>query len=185
MDVGVLSLNAQHEGASPAASTSENASRLGSDSADAMPTSDSNSNEQVSAERLILEQVAKRVGVGLRPRRLYLTNGAYVDVDGVAEDESVLVEVFAHQGVLKGGQRHKIATDILKLITIAQERSPRPRLVVAFADPGLATWAAGKSWLAAAIASWRIDVFTADLDDSIRAGIREAQARQIMVNPGH
>jgi hypothetical protein len=38
--------------------------------------------------------------------------GASVDVDGVAEDGSVLVEVFAHQGPLKGGRRHKIATDI-------------------------------------------------------------------------
>lgn len=116
---------------------------------------------------------------------MYLTTGAYVDVDGVADDKSVLVEVFAHQGVLKGGQRHKIATDILKLITIAQDRSPRPRLVLAFADPGLATWAAGTSWLAAAIASWHIDVFTADLDDSVRTGIRDAQAAQTMVNPRH
>ena len=37
----------------------------------------------------------------------------------MSDDESVLVEVFAHQGQLKGGRRHKIAADALKLITLA------------------------------------------------------------------
>ena len=148
-----------------------------------MPTSDSASHEQQSAESLILEQVARIVGAELRPRRLYLTSGAYVEVDGVAEDESVLVEVFAHQGALRGGQRHKIATDVLKLITVGRDRTPSPRLVLAFADSAVANWAAGKSWLATSIASWNVEVMVADLDDVIRAGIRDAQARQVMINP--
>jgi hypothetical protein len=106
-----------------------------------------------------------------------------VDVDGVATDESVLVEVFAHQGQLKGGQRHKIAGDALKLITIAHEKEPPPRLVLAFADPQIATFFAGRGWLAAAVNAWRIEVIVAELDDAVREGIRGAQARQLMVNP--
>ena len=84
----------------------------------------SDSSTQRDAERLILDAVARSVGVLLTPNRLTLRNGAFVDVDGVATDESVLVEVFAHQGHLKGGQRHKIAGDALKLISIAREKDP-------------------------------------------------------------
>jgi hypothetical protein len=62
-----------------------------------------------------------------------------------------LVEVFAHQGQLKGGQRHKMAGDALKLITTARGKEPAPRLVLAFAHPAMTTFFAGKSWLAAAV----------------------------------
>jgi len=106
-----------------------------------------------------------------------------VAVDGVASDGSVLVEVFAHQGTPKSGQRHKIAGDALKLITIARGQDPPPRLVLAFADERLAAWAAGKSWLAEALTTWGIEVIVTELDEPVRAGLRDAQARQIMVNP--
>ena len=95
----------------------------------------------------------------------------------------MLVEVFAHQGPLKGGQRHKIATDTLKLITIAREMTPRPRLVLAFAEPKLAEWAAGGSWLAAALISWEVEVIVVKLDERVRAEIAAAQRRQLMVAP--
>jgi hypothetical protein len=97
----------------------------------------SDSTAQRRAEGLILEAVAQEVGVSLHPQRLQLVSGAVVDVDGVAADESVLVEIFAHQGQLKGGQRHKIAGDALKLITIARERTPPPVLILAFGDPDI------------------------------------------------
>lgn len=61
------------------------------------------------------------VGVELTPRSLRLGGGARVDVDGVAPDESVFVEIFAHQGRLKGAQFHKVARDALKLITPGAE----------------------------------------------------------------
>jgi hypothetical protein len=80
---------------------------------------------QRSAERLILDAVSKSVGLELRPKRITLDDGAVVDVDGVASDESVFVEVFAHQGQVKRGQRHKIAGDALKLITAARGKSLR------------------------------------------------------------
>jgi hypothetical protein len=143
----------------------------------------SESSTQRDAERLILDAVAQSVGAELAPKRLTLNGGAVVDVDGVAPDESVLVEVFAHQGPLKGGQRHKIAGDALKLITIARERKPVPRLLLAFGDPNITTFFAGKSWLAAAINAWQIEIIVAELDDAVREGIRGAQARQVMVNP--
>ena len=143
----------------------------------------SDSTAQRRAGGLILEAVAREVGVSLRPQRLELVSGAVVDVDGVAEDESVLVEIFAHQGQLKGGQRHKIAGDALKLITIARERTPPPTLILAFGDPDIVRFFGGRSWLAAAINAWGIKVVVAELDVTARDEIRVAQARQVMVNP--
>jgi hypothetical protein len=130
----------------------------------------SDASTQRDAERLILDAVAESVGVELCPKRLTLNGGAIVDVDGVASDGSVLVEVFAHQGQLKGGQRHKIAGDALKLITIAREKTPAPRLLLAFGDPKITTFFAGKSWLAAAINAWQIEVIVVELPSLSTSG---------------
>lgn len=141
----------------------------------------SDSTAQSDAEPLILAAVAEQVGVALEPRRLTLPGGATADVDGVAPDESVLVEVFARQGALKGGQRGKIARDTLKLITLGQHR-PAARLILALADEAAAKPLKGKSWLAEALATFEIEVLLVSLDAEVRAGIRAAQVRQVMVN---
>jgi hypothetical protein len=148
-----------------------------------MDRQSSDSQEQRDAERLILDGVERTVNEKLASQWLALHAGSRAQVDGVSDDESVLVEIFAHQGQLKGGQRHKIAGDALKLITLAREREPRPRLILAFADARLATWAAGKSWLATSLAAWNIEVMVVKLDGHVRSGIRAEQARQVMVNP--
>jgi hypothetical protein len=36
--------------------------------------------------------------------------------------------------------------------------------------------------VAEALAAWRVEVLIADIDDGLRAQIREAQARQLMLN---
>jgi len=59
---------------------------------------------------------------------------ASVMVDGVNADHTVFVEVFAHQGNVKGGQFHKVARDALKLITLGKQHTGA-RLNVAFGDP--------------------------------------------------
>jgi hypothetical protein len=64
---------------------------------------------------------------------LRLDGGARVDVDGMSPDETIFVEVFAHQGRLKGAQFHKVARDALKLVTLARSRSAS-RLIIAFGD---------------------------------------------------
>ena len=136
----------------------------------------------LAAERLILDAVERRAGCSLeRGRSLELPGGARVEVDGVSGDAAVLVEVFAHQGALKGGQLHKIASDALELLTVASGRDPKPRLILAFADEQLATWAAGRSWLAAALTIGQIEVVVVDLGDAVRAELRDEKARLFMV----
>ena len=39
-----------------------------------------------------------------------------------------------------------------------------------------------KSWLAEALTTFQIEVLVVDLDPDLRAGIRAAQVRQVMVN---
>jgi hypothetical protein len=141
----------------------------------------SDSSAQVDAEPLILAAVSARVGVPLAPRRLTLPGGATADVDGAADDESVLVEVFARQGALKGGQRGKIARDTLKLITLGRHR-PGARLILALVDEAAARPLTAKGWLAEALVTWNVEVLVVDLDDAVREGIRAAQVRQVMVN---
>jgi hypothetical protein len=143
----------------------------------------SDSSAQRNAEPLIRGKVAEHVGKSLSPATLGLDGGALVQVDGAADDESVLVEIFAHQGPLKGGQRHKVAQDALKLITLGRSR-PGAQLILAFADEGAAAYASKGTWVAEALSGWGISVLVVELDQAVRAGIRDAQVRQEMVNPG-
>ncbi len=145
-------------------------------------THQSDSHEQRRAEPLILAGVSAVVGVELAPRSLRLAGGARVDVDGVAPDESVLVEIFAHQGRLRGAQFHKVARDALKLITLGRTRTGC-RLIVAFADSDAAACVSARSWLAEALRTWGVEVFVVEIDEDVRAGLRSAQVRQVMVNP--
>ena len=91
---------------------------------------DSDSAVQREAERLAREKVGETIGKKLTPATVRLDSGASVQVDGVAGDESVFAEVFAHQGALKGGQKHKVAQDALKLITIGRSRPDAELLMV-------------------------------------------------------
>jgi hypothetical protein len=136
----------------------------------------SDSSEQRRAEPLILEQVSAHVGKALAKRVVTLPGGARVEIDGVAEDDSVFAEVFAHLGALKGGQRHKPGADALKLITLARQY-PNARIIIAFADAVAARYLTGSGWRAEAMRTWNVEVFVATLDDAVRDGIHAAQLR--------
>lgn len=147
-----------------------------------MPQHQSDSSEQRDVEEVIRAKVAAHLGTELKPATLALDQGAEVQVDGASADRSVFVEIFARQGTLKGGQRHKIATDALKLITLGRSY-PQARLVIAFADDDAAAFATQGTWMAEALSAWKVQVLVVELDDDVREGIRAAQVRQRMVNP--
>lgn len=141
----------------------------------------SDSAEQRRAEPLILAGVSRALGVPIAPKRLELAGGARVDVDGVADDLSAFVEVFAHQGRLRGGQFSKVARDALKLITLARTYTDA-RLVIAFGDSVAAGCVTGKSWLAEALQVWGVKVMVVELDADVRDALVAAQLLQVMVN---
>lgn len=140
----------------------------------------SDSTAQREAEVLIREKLAETLGLELAPKAVAL-GSQMVEVDGVSSDYSVFVEVLARQGALKGGQKHKVKGDALKLITLSR-KWPDARLILAFGSEEAARFVQEKSWVAEALRAWGIEVFIAELTPSIQSSLRTVQARQVMVN---
>ncbi|WP_341578289.1 hypothetical protein [Microbacterium schleiferi] len=63
---------------------------------------------------LIIAALGERLDVALTKTSIPTGNGGRVELDGATEDLSILVEAYAHQGALRGGQHKKLATDALK-----------------------------------------------------------------------
>lgn len=127
---------------------------------------------------MVLSGVEKQLGVALNQKVRIQLDSAKVEVDGTSADESVLVEVFARIGKLKGGQLHKMSTDTLKLVALGETR-PGARLVLAFADQEAADSVVG--WRAAVLERRSIEKVVVTLTDGQR-GHPTAQERQRMVN---
>jgi hypothetical protein len=145
-----------------------------------MPKHASDSSVQIAAEATILTALSRAIGIPFTQGVTLPIGGAHVRPDGVAADESVFVEVFAHLGKLKGGQRHKVSTDALKLLAIRETR-PNARLILAFADDAAAASVSG--WRAQALKANGIEIHIVSLSAEARARIEAAQAKQKMVNP--
>lgn len=139
----------------------------------------SDSEAQIVAEATILDALGKALGVSLSQGAEVSLGNSRVRPDGVAGDDSIFVEVFAHIGKLRGGQMHKVSTDALKLLAI-RDVHPAARLILAFADRAAAESVSG--WKAETLAANGIELRTVDLDPAERATIEAAQMRQKMVN---
>ena len=92
-----------------------------------------------------------------------------------------LVEIWAHQGKAKSAQKHKVMTDVTKLVfarslLLASEQSSC-RLILCFTDELAAHFKRG-SWMAQAIKSAGIEIVVIDLPEELRERIRIAQTRQ-------
>ncbi len=137
-----------------------------------------NSSVQRQAESVALRQLSQRMGVQFVSERLHLAGGTYVDVDGVSHEPPVLVEVSAHQGSPKGGQRHKVLADAFKLSYAAEVLGGSYRRMLCFTDEEAAQPFRGRSWYAAALRHQRIEIEVVALPHEWRHRIREAQLRQ-------
>ncbi len=151
-------------------------------------THPSDSAVQRRAEQRILELAGQLLGVELthRPRaeaNMTVPDEARVDVDGYCPDPGIYAEVFARQGTLKGGQVHKVAQDVLKLVTIRRCLAPTARLCMVFADEAAAATLRGPGWLAEAARVWEVETVVVDLDPPLRLELQQAQQQQRMTNP--
>ncbi|MFI9452448.1 hypothetical protein [Amycolatopsis sp. NPDC052450] len=135
--------------------------------------------EQRAAEVLMIAYLTKELGVELTPRPITTPSGARVEIDGVDDARTVLVEAWAHQGPPKPAQKNKVLADAFKLSWIASTIMPRPRLVLCFSDVAAARpFREGRTWAAAALRDLNIDIIVAALPDDVRTVIRSAQKRQ-------
>lgn len=89
----------------------------------------------------------------------------------------VLVEVFAHVGPSKSGQRHKVANDMAKLL-LAERRLGVPcRKVIAVIDPAAIAHHA-KAWIGEFAGAFGIDVRVVPGFERHHEALREVQLRQ-------
>lgn len=143
----------------------------------------SDSSEQSKAERELLRQLAADLGVSLQPMTIELKEGVRVNIDGVNQEHRILCEVYAHIGHTRGGQPHKIAKDILKLIAVEKRHPGRWRKILCFADRAAAQCVSGSSWLAAVCSDFGVAVRVFSLPPDLHEAVVSAQRRQVMVNP--
>lgn len=138
----------------------------------------SNSQIQQKAERVMIDSLAARLGIALESRAIDLGDGSRVQIDGFSQAPPVLVEASARQGLPRGAQFHKIASDALKLHAADVSLGLDARKILLFADESAATPFRGNTWRGAAIASLGVEVIVIDIPSELREQIRAAQRRQ-------
>ena len=143
----------------------------------------SDSAVQRNAEGAIVEALAAQLGFegALKPKRVTVLGGSFVQLDACSDDESILVEAYARQGKLRGAQIKKISQDILKLALL--KRDPRlsdSRAIAVFASEEARGSITG--WIRSAAEQFGIELVVVDIPDTLRDEIKSAQARQVMVN---
>lgn len=138
------------------------------------------SKAQRDAERVMLDLLGQSLAVRLEPATIPLASGARVEIDGADEEQTMLVECWAHQGPPKPAQKNKVLADALKLTWIAQTMYPRPRLILCMSDSAAAApfQSPSRSCGAQALQDIGIEVSLVDLPDDVRAAVGEAQIRQ-------
>jgi len=118
-----------------------------------------------------VSQEARRIPIG--------ADGVAIRANGAADDYSVLVEITAHVGRIKGGQIHKLAADAFKLIW-AGSRLGSTRLILAVIDEGTEAYLRRpKAWLTGALEDNGVEVIRVEVPDAVRESIAAAQRRQV------
>jgi hypothetical protein len=144
----------------------------------------SDSSEQRAAERHIISALASELGVSLEPGSITLNESqARLELDGLNREHGVLCEVYAHIGRLRGGQVHKVARDVLKLMAAELQLGRACRKILCFADEVAADAVRNKSWLAAVRSALGIQVRVVPLPPGLHSAVVKAQKRQVMINP--
>jgi hypothetical protein len=144
----------------------------------AVDTPAGDSSEQREAERWMITQLGRELGVCLDKRAVTLPNDSRVAYDGATEDLSIVVEAWAHQGSPKSAQKAKIAKDALKLALTARQVPGNSRRVLLFSSEEAARPFLGAGWEASAIREFGIEVLVRPLPDELRDRVLVAQARQ-------
>jgi hypothetical protein len=139
---------------------------------------DSDSAEQRGVETVMLEELAGRLGITLRPKVFHADGDSRVELDGVSETPLVLCEACAHHGSLKAGQTRKIVADAFKLVYVEKLLNRPARKILLLADNEAAAPLTGRSWVAAAFRTLGIEVHVASLATELQERVRVAQQRQ-------
>lgn len=152
----------------------------------------SRSDVQQKIESNIIGRISGRFGISnpAKDNKLNLKKGGEIKVDFVGKDENgltVLGEIFVRQGKFLSGQKHKIANDVLKLISYRKDY-PEVRLIVIIGcginddqNVDIAAFTElekSNSWLSKAIKAWDIELVHEYLTGDEFRNLSEAVSNQ-------
>lgn len=101
-----------------------------------------------------------------------------VQLDGFADSHTpICVEVWAHQGTAKGGQRDKVMRDMCKLLLVEKLLSRKCRKIIAVCDEA-ALGFLRNSWQGRFADDFDIERIVVAVSESTRLALRTAQERQ-------
>jgi hypothetical protein len=143
----------------------------------------SDSAEQRDAEPFLIKALSDDVGVWIEPGSPEGLAAPGVELDGYSREPRVLAEAYARHGKLKPAQRHKIASDILKMIYVERVLGDTWRKYLCFADEAAANSVQGDGWLAQTVRTFGVEVRVYPLPADVRDAVIAAQKLQVMVNP--
>jgi hypothetical protein len=110
-----------------------------------------------SVEHAMLRAVGDWLGTSLEPRTLGLAGGIRVEVEGLDEAETVLVQLVPTSGPPKSHHRNKAMADMLKLVWLRSVLPSTPRAVLCISEP-LARFFSAASWPSTAARDLGVDI---------------------------
>lgn len=143
----------------------------------------SDSGTQRAAEHELIRAMSRQINIELTPQSIRVAESATVQIDGYNANELVACEAFARIGKMNAGQRRKLGNDILKLLLLERHLGTSIRKIIVLAGDDALASLSGKSWQAAAVREFGIEVFQTALAEATRIDLGAAQMRQVMVNP--
>lgn len=148
-----------------------------------LPPKTGDSVVQRDAQEHIVRLLAADLKVELvnNPEAITLDDHSRVEVDAASADLRFLVEAYARQGKLRGGQLKKIAQDVLKLAHVKRDpRFTNAETIIVFASREALDSVSG--WLRAAADRFEVQLKAVALDNELQARILSAQGKQKMVS---
>jgi len=130
---------------------------------------------QREAEEVIRKALAKKLDLefGAAPEELgTLQPDAFAD-----GPEPTCVEIWAHQGPAKGGQKHKVMTDMCKLLYVERLLSKPCRKIFAVGDEAAISFLK-TSWQGRFAREFEIELQVVGVPEELSARIWGAQRRQ-------
>ncbi len=137
---------------------------------------------QKTAESFLLMSLNSHIEKNLISTKLQLTNNISVQIDGIDFSGNAVCEIYARLGRLKGSQPDKIASDILKMLTIERLLSRNFDKHLVFASKEASSTVTGQKWLAKTVKEYDIHIHTFELPTHVQESLLQAQKKQKMVN---
>ena len=148
-----------------------------------MDTMKSSSHEQREIERYVFAEMEDMLQVSLQNNpKVFLAEGVHIEPDFYSKEEKIVGEIFAHHGKTKGGQNHKVAQDILKMLLLEKMQGITYRKFLVICDKQMEKVLTGKSALAESIRQFDVQLLCVELPEELSDRILNAQRRQVMIN---